>query len=108
MRGQREVKLEAAFQKQVIDLLRLRSWRVAHFRTAQTARGAYVTPVAADGKGFPDLVAVRRGRLIFVELKSKTGRLGAEQRVWLDELNGAAEVYVWRPSDWAEIERTLV
>lgn len=51
--------------------------------------------------GLPDIVAVRRGRVLFAELKSSTGRVRIEQRSWLDALaDTAAEVYVWRPRDW--------
>jgi hypothetical protein len=90
---------------------------VAHFRTAQTARGAYVTPVGADGAGFPDLVLVREGRLIFAELKRQTGRTTTQQDIWLKALQTceyddwqslmAVKVVVWRPSDWPAVERAL-
>jgi hypothetical protein len=104
---------EAQFQKQVLALAKLRGWRVAHFKTAQTAKGAYVTPVAADGKGFPDLVMVRAepgfvARLIFAELKADRGRLGPQQLEWIQALaESDAEMYVWRPADWDEIEEVL-
>ncbi len=56
---------EADFQAQVIDLLHLHGWVVAHFRPARTAKG-WITPVAADGAGFLDLLAVhaRPGRVL--------------------------------------------
>jgi hypothetical protein len=50
---------EAAFLRQVLDLAKLRGWRTAHFRPAQTSRG-WRTAVQGDGAGFPDLVG-RRG-----------------------------------------------
>ncbi len=57
--------------------------------------------------GFPDLVLVRKV-VIYAELKSKTGRLTPEQKQWLDALtNAGQDCRVWRPTDWAEIERTL-
>ena len=32
----------------------------------------------------------------------------AQQQAWLDELKAARqEAYLWRPSDWPEIERVL-
>ncbi len=99
---------EADWQKQVIDLARLRGWRVAHFRPAMTKRGNWVTPVAADGKGFPDLTLARKGRVIFAELKSDTGRLGPEQKLWLQELEGdQVEAYMWRPRDWDTVMEVL-
>jgi len=61
--------------------------------------------------GFPDEVLVRRGRLIFAELKSDKGKLSAEQEAWLEDLRRVAiarvEVYVWRPSDMARIAEIL-
>ncbi len=92
---------EAELQECVIATAHLFGWRVAHFRAAQTKHG-WRTPVAADGKGFPDLVLVR-DRVVFVELKAERGRTSPEQLDWLAALaNAGAEQYVWRPSDWAD------
>ena len=64
--------------------------------------------------GFPDLVLVRGGKLIFAELKSEKGRVSAAQKVWLAALKVVAdlpgspvEVWLWRPSDWHDIVRRL-
>lgn len=98
---------EAAFQKQVIHLARLRGWRVFHARAAMNARGRYMTPVAADGAGFPDLV-LTRDRVIFAELKSETGRTSYQQDAWLAALKRAgAETHIWRPRDWKAIQEAL-
>ena len=97
---------ERDWQDQVIVFARLRGWLVAHFRPALTSKG-WRTPVTADGAGFPDLVMVR-DRVIVVKLKSETGRTTAEQARWLAALEAAhAEHYVWRPSDWPEVEAVL-
>lgn len=88
---------ERELQSAVIECARLLGWRVAHFRPAETSKG-WRTPVEADGAGFPDLVMARRGRLLFVELKSEKGKLRPEQVAWLDALNPLA--FVWRPADW--------
>lgn len=97
---------EAEWQKIVIETARMFGWRVAHFRPAQTSKG-WRTPVAADGKGFPDLVLVRE-RVIFAELKGETGKLAEEQYAWLHDLERAgAESYVWRPGDWEQVAATL-
>lgn len=99
---------ERAWQDQVIELARLYGWRVAHFRPAKTEQG-WRTPVQADGAGFPDLVLVRPPRVIFAELKSATGGIRAEQRVWLDQLLdcGGVETYIWRPNDFDQVARIL-
>ena len=59
--------------------------------------------------GLPDIVAVRRNRMIFAELKTQLGRTSAVQKVWLQALVGCpgVETYVWRPSDMAEINERL-
>jgi len=99
---------EAQLQRQVLDLARLTGWRTAHFRTAQTARGAYVTPVAGDGKGFPDLVLVKGDRVLYRELKRDGAYLEPDQKLWRDALQAAGADYaIWRPKDWPEIEATL-
>lgn len=100
---------EQTLQYAIIEAARLFGWKVAHFRAARTARG-WRTPVAADGKGFPDLVLCHPGRrrLIFAELKSTRGRLSAEQHEWLGVLGDVADVaqqvdvYLWTPDDWPD------
>lgn len=74
--------------------------------------------------GFPDLVLVRGGRLVFAELKTERGRLTAEQEAWIEDLSEVelaardldpddphplVEAVVWRPSDLlgGYIEATL-
>lgn len=106
---------ESELQKAVIAMAHARGWLVAHFRPAQVRPGRYVTPVDADGAGFPDLVMARGERLLFVELKSQKGRLRTEQEVWIDALRcsapfGTHEVYVWKPKDWVDgtIDKVLL
>ena len=71
--------------------------------------GARVADAPFSGHaGFPDIVATRGARLVLCELKTATGRLRPEQRVWLDELDKTpAEVYLWRPKHWDELVETL-
>lgn len=110
---------EAAFQRQVEDLLRLCGWWVHH--NADSRR--------ADA-GLLDIVALHpeQNRLLFAELKTEKGRLrkGRQQgeivkgrkgrfrlirhfepgqAEWLDALRRIAgvEVYLWRTSDWRSI-----
>jgi hypothetical protein len=56
----------------------------------------------AGDTGFPDLVLVRDGRLLFVELKAERGKASPEQGEWLEALSGVhgIEVCLWRPADW--------
>jgi hypothetical protein len=98
------VQRERDFQRAVIDLARLTGWRVHHTRPALTRRGRWLTPIQGDA-GFPDLVLVRAGRVIFAELKRNGARPTPAQRGWLGALQACAgvEVYLWTPNDWDAI-----
>ncbi len=101
---------EADFQQQVIDLAHFHGWKVAHFRPAKTEKG-WRTAVAADGKGFPDLVLVHPGKkkIIYAELKGQpSSPISIDQEEWLIALyNAGAEAHIWRPADFELIARTL-
>ena len=97
---------EDAFMRAVTEALTLFGWRWIHFRPARTTRG-WVTALSGS-PGFPDLVAVRGDRILYVELKAQKGALRDEQRDWLADLGAAgAEVHCWRPSDWPLIEELI-
>jgi hypothetical protein len=59
--------------------------------------------------GFPDLVIVGVRGMLYAELKAENGRVTAKQRTWHEALeNAGAEVHVWRPSHWREVEQRLL
>jgi hypothetical protein len=101
---------ETEFLRQVLELATLLGWSGAHFRPALTTRG-WRTPVQGPlGAGFPDLVLVhvRRRRVLFVELKSDTGKVSADQAAVLAALEEAgAETRLWRPRDWDALQADL-
>ena len=100
---------EADWQAQVIDLARLYRWRVHHCRPAQRQSGGWSTPISGD-PGFPDLVLVRSGRVIFAELKRDTAasRMTAAQAGWRDALVGSAVLwFCWRPRHLDEVREVL-
>lgn len=101
---------EKQFQKQVIELARLAGYRVAHFRPAWTRDGKMVTPVQANGAGFPDLVLAnpKRHHLLFAELKVGKNKLTPEQKEWLHAILSCNVAYfTWYPEDWDDIKRIL-
>lgn len=52
--------------------------------------------------GFPDLVILGPGGILFRELKSATGIVSAAQEMWLRALKAAGmDAEVWRPEDLA-------
>lgn len=59
--------------------------------------------------GFPDLVMVRNGRLLFIECKKVGGVLSLAQKAWLFELGTVpgVEVMVATMEDWPDLERLL-
>ena len=88
---------EKQFMAAVIEMAQMLGWLVYHTHDSRRSEA-----------GFPDIVAVRRDRVLFIELKTETGRLSEDQERWLSALGLAgAAVHFWRPSDWPEIEETL-
>jgi hypothetical protein len=105
---------EAQFQAQIIDLARLKGWRIHHCRPAVLPSGKWATHISGD-PGFCDLVLARAGRVIFVEVKSEKApkKLPPNQQAWADALTSdlpgvdGQEHYVWRPSDFPSILKIL-
>jgi len=90
---------EKKLQGTVVELAQLTGWLCYHTYSSRRSE-----------PGFPDLTLVRRDRVVFVELKTRTGRLRPAQIQWVEALRAtAAEVYVWRPEHWFDgtIERCL-
>ena len=59
---------------------------------ALRAVGATVKPLHAVGAGVPDLLVGYRGVNYLLEVKSRRGRLTADQVVFFDQWRGAAQV----------------
>ena len=88
---------EKEFASQVEQLFNLFGWRYYHTWTS-----------IHSPKGFPDYVAVRIPRVIYIELKSDTGELTWEQAEWLTMLQDSGqEVYAIWPDDWDLLIRIL-
>lgn len=121
---------EAAFQKRVVGLARAYGWRIFHAPDNRPAgpRNTVQATVGSEAIGFPDLVLVKPPRIVFAELKKRTGRLGPGQREWLDlfrevglridtfveeagDVDGITppkvESHLWRPADWVAIQHVL-
>jgi len=88
---------ERSWQQQVYDAARVLGWRAYHTRDSR-----------GSAEGFPDLILVRRPRVIAVELKRDGLDATDAQRAWLDDFAASGvETYCWHPSDWSEVERVL-
>lgn len=100
---------ENDFMRQVMELAKLYGWKVAHFGASVRVVGKSRTFVGdKDAAGFPDLVLVKGEHLIIAELKAPKGVLSGAQKEWLCALAETdAEVYLWRPEDWVDIQQIL-
>ena len=102
----RSFATEREFQDAVAHYAQLFGWAVVHFRPART-KNSWRTAGSYDSKGFPDLL-LARDRLIAAELKSTAGRVTVDQEAWLGRFRQCGiAAFVWRPSDWFEIEDVL-
>lgn len=97
-----EEQLKAA----VLELATMYQWKVFSVtnstRLIKKGNGFIrVKNINPQGNGFPDLVLVRRGQIIFVELKQDGRYPELEQKEWLAALavGGPVQTFVWRPKD---------
>jgi hypothetical protein len=94
---------EAEFQRQVIQYAQFCGWLCYSIPDSRRSTLA----------GWPDVVFMRDTRIVFSEMKREKGKTSPAQDVVLATLSAIAEanktmeVYVWRPSDWPEIEVIL-
>ena len=79
---------EKQFQTWVVSIAKLNGWLVYHTYDSRRSE-----------PGFPDLVMVRGGQVIFAELKTEHGKLKPKQKQWIMRLArvGSVEVEIWRP-----------
>ena len=89
---------ETDFSTQIVDLFKLFGYKYYHTHDSRRS-------VA----GFPDYVAVKGSRVLFIELKKEKGTLSPEQVVWGEILSKCpgVEYYIWRPSQADEVEAIL-
>lgn len=89
-------------QKAAIDHAHLMGWIAAHFTSVTDSRGFNRTPVAADGKGFPDLLLVR-DCVKAIEVKGTGDKMRPEQEKWLAALSHAGvETMILTPKLYRE------
>jgi hypothetical protein len=89
-------------QAAAVEIAHARGYIAAHFTTVTDSRGFARTPVAADGKGFPDLILVGR-KVVAVEVKGDGDRMRSEQEVWLEAFSKAGvETLVLTPKAYRE------
>lgn len=93
---------EKDWQATVVDAAVTFGWAVYHTFDSRHSNA-----------GFPDLVLLRRDRLIFTELKREAGKLDLPQEAWarglgeVADANPTVEYHTWRPSDWDDVLEVL-
>lgn len=112
---------EARFQAQVVKLAELFGWTVRHDSASnqrstcascqhplRCATCGAVPRIIRNAAGMPDLLLIRRPRVVWAELKSDRGKLTAAQLAMLTELRACGqEAYLWHPKDFDTLERVL-
>jgi hypothetical protein len=103
---------ERAFQSQVLAYARLMGWQAFHDNATNAPRRCsgcgQTRSLPRNAAGLPDLILVRRPRVVWAELKAERGKISPPQAAWIAELRACnQEVYIWRPSSWQEIEECL-
>ena len=87
---------ERALSRAIVQLATALNWRVHTLSDSRSLRSHH--------PGFPDLVCVRDGRMLAVELKVAGRKPTDAQVAWLHALERVegVEVYLWRPADWRD------
>jgi hypothetical protein len=83
---------EYAFMRRILQYLTLRGWDFVY----------HVWDATHSPAGFPDIIALRDGRGLALEVKSQHGDVKPRQRAWVaqfDKVPGFMAAVV-RPSDW--------
>ncbi len=94
-------------QKGIIDLAHTYHWHVVHNPAVETKQG-WRTALAADSKGFPDLLLFR-DRVVAIEVKGDGDRMSSEQHDWKDRMiNANVEHYVIKPADWPQAVKEIL
>lgn len=96
---------ESEWQQQVLAAALKLGWQTMHI--GRTGKHQAVGAKGTLGRGWPDLVLVKGGRIIFAELKAEKGITDPIQKQVLGILHQVGEVYIWRPSDFGQVLDTL-
>lgn len=94
---------EAAFQAKVIQFAHEAGWMHQHTYRGKTAKGAWRTNATP---GFPDLLLLKPGRMVILELKMPGNHASDAQNEWVSTfqtVGGNVEAYVVWPADWEHI-----
>lgn len=105
---------ELGFQARVIGLFRVYGFERIFHAPAGGYQGRVSREQIPEGRGFPDLIALKDTRLVVAELKAtprlcKDNNLRPGQRAWLNAFAALphTESYLWSPADWNELHDAI-
>lgn len=81
---------EQQIQKQVIDYLTLNGWLVWKNKNTNRGTGIYLP---THQKGVPDLTALRNGQVVFIEVKTETGKSSSYQEEFQFDITWHGGIY---------------
>lgn len=97
---------EREWQRVLVSGLVEQGWTVNHVGRGRHKSGDWVTPTTSPG--WPDLIAVRRDRLLAVEVKGPRTPVEEHQVAWLTLFSQlpCANAWVLRPTDdWHQVAK---
>jgi len=80
---------ETEIQKQIIDFLKALSFIVFRMNAGKGRHNQYLAP-----KGTPDLLVIGRGRTLWIEVKTATGTVSADQKIMHDKLAAEGQTVI--------------
>lgn len=81
--SKRKEQPETPIRKAITDYLRMNGWMVTR-----------IVQSALSEPGIPDLVAIRGGHHVWIEVKAPKGRLSGHQERWLQDLEDHGGHYI--------------
>lgn len=99
---------ELECERTILDAAKIAGWRRHGERPAMSKKG-YRTPIKGEA-GWPDLVLVKAGWMLAVELKRRPNKPDPEQIEWLralDKVPGIIAMLVWVPEDMDQFNAAL-
>lgn len=83
LKPKRKQQPETAIRRAITDYLHLHGWKVAR-----------IVQSALSERGIPDLVAIRDGWHVWIEVKTPNGKLSEHQERWLEDLERHGGMYL--------------
>jgi len=84
---------EKLIQKQIIDYLKLKGFKTYRVNNAGVWNAKVKAFIWHGTAGVPDIIAMKKDNLLFIECKSSVGKMSLDQKDFLDSVNKTKEVH---------------